>query len=566
LGPGWDQDGTKLIFYINGGLMANLPFSNFEQYVDGAILDRGRAYFRNGHVISFEEIQPGEYEAVVEGTEDYLVNLTVINDSLEDCSCTCPYDYGSVCKHIVAAVLYLQKEEYGLQESPKSKKPGRKPAAKKKTISEQVDEMLGSLSHDDLKDFIKKQCISDPAFRRSFISGFLYKTSGESPEKYREQIRSILRSAKGRDNFIGWARVGMVGKAINTMLEIANRHVSEGNFMSAINICFPVAEEMVKALDYADDSDGDIGENTNLAFNILAQISESEISEEVRLHLFEQVLKEYKKEIFSGWDWQINLLEIAVQLAKTDSEAKKVMSLLNTHSHHEYESEQMTKLEYELIKKISGEAEAEKFIEKNLDNPELRRKALTKAIKEKNFEKAEALANDGIKLDSKDKPGLALEWYDWLLKIAMEKNDGNKIIEYARYLFIDGFRNDQDYYAILKKYTEPSEIDVIGKIYIEEQWWERLLGLVSGTKHLPYIQHYEKYLSDLYPAELAEMYEKGIRDYLKRVEGRKHYQEACRYMRRMIKLGARKRVNELILSLRREYPKRRALLEELNKI
>lgn len=563
-----------------------IPFSHFEQYVDGAILDRGRSYFRNGHVISFEEIQPGEYEAVVEGTEDYLVNLTVIDDSLEDWSCTCPYDYGSVCKHIVAAVMYLQNEEPGLQESPTIKKNEKKPKAKKKTISEQVDEMLGSLSHDDLKDFIKKQCISDPAFRRSFISGFLYKTSGESPERYREQVKGILRSAKDRDNFISWSRVGMVGKAVNTMLEIANRHVIGGNFMSAINICFPVAEEMVKALDYADDSDGDVGENINLAFDILAKVSESEIPEEVRLHLFEQVIKDYKKEIFSGWDWQINLLEIAVQLAKTDSEAKKVMSFLNTHSHYEYESEQMTKLEYELIKKMKGEDEAFEFIEQNLDNPELRRNALTKTIKENNFEKAEALANDGIKLDSKDKPGLALEWYDWLLKIALKKNDGNKIIEYARYLFIDGFRHDQDYYAILKKYTEPSqwqnfvevmiseirkkghwsEIDVIGKIYIEEQWWERLLELVSGTKHLPYIQHYEKYLSDLYPAELAEMYEKGIREYLKRAEGRKHYQEACRYMRRMIKLGARKRVNELILSLRREYPKRRALLEELNNI
>lgn len=564
----------------------NIPLSQFQQSADPAILDRGRSYFRNGHVISFEEVQPGEYEAVVEGTEDYLVNLTVIDGSLEDCSCTCPYDYCSVCKHIVAAVLYLQKEEPGFQEPPEDKKTVKKPAAKKKTISEQVDEMLGSLSHDDLKDFIKKQCISDPAFRRSFISGFLYKTSDESPEKYREQVKGILRSAKGRDNFISWSRVGMVGKTVNIMLEIANRHVNEGNFMSAINICLPVAEEMVKALDYADDSNGDIGENINLAFDILAQISESEISEEVRLHLFEQVLKEYKKEIFSGWDWQIDLLEIAVQLVKTNKEAEKVMSLLSTHSHHEYESEQMTKLEYELIKKISGDTEAEKFIEQNLDNPELRRKALTRAIKEKNLEKAEALANDGIKMDSEDKPGLAKEWYDWLLKIALKKNDGNKVIEYARYLFIDGFRHDQDNYAILKKYTEPSEwrnfvevmiseirkkghwseIDVIGKIYIEEQWWPRLLDLISGNRHLPTIQHYEKYLSELYPAELAEIYEKGITDYLKRAEGRNHYQEACRYMHRMVKLGARKRVNELILSLRREYPKRRALLEELNKI
>jgi hypothetical protein len=564
----------------------NISISQFLQTAGPAILDRGRDYFKNGHVISFEEIQPGEYEAVVEGTEDYLVNLTVINGSLEDCSCTCPYDFGSVCKHIVAAVMYLQKEEPGFQEPIKEKKSVKRPKAKKKTISEQVDEMLGSISHDDLKEFVKKQCISDPAFRRSFISGFLYKTSEESPEMYREQVKGILRSAKGKDNFISWSRVGMVGKAVNTMLEIANRHVSDGNFMSAIGICFPVAEEMVKALDYADDSDGDIGENTNLAFDILAQVSESDLSEEVRLHLFEQVLKDYKKEIFSGWDWQINLLEIAVQLAKTEIEAKKVMSLLSTHSHYEYESEQMTKLEYELIRKMSGEAEAEKFIEQNLDNPDLRRNALEKAIRTDDFEKAETLARDGISQDSEDKPGLAKEWYDWLLRIAMKKDDRGKIIEYARYLFVDGFRHDQDYYAILKKHTDKSEwhnfvegiiseirkkshwseIDVIAKIYIEEQWWERLLELVSGTKHLPYIQHYEKYLSDLYPAELAELYEKGIVDYLKRMTGRNHYQEACRYMRRIIKLGARKRVNELILFLRREYPQRRALLDELNKI
>jgi hypothetical protein len=482
--------------------------------------------------------------------------------------------------------MYLQKDEPGLQEPPKIKKSEKKPAAKKKTVSEQVDEMLGSLSYDDLKEFIKKQCISDPAFRRSFISGFLYKTSAESPEMYREQVKGILRSAKGKDNFISWSRVGMVGKAVNTMLEIANRHVSEDNFMSAINICFPVAEEMVKALDYADDSDGDIGENINLAFDILARVSESEISEEVRLHLFEQVLKDYEKEIFSGWDWQINLLELAVQLAKTEIEAKKVMSLLSTHSHYEYESEQMTKLEYELIRKMSGEAEAEKFIEQNLDNPDLRRNALEKAIRTGDFEKAETLVRDGISQDSEDKPGLAKEWYDWLLRIVMKKDDREKIIEYARYLFVDGFRHDQDYYAILKKHTDKSEwhnfvegiiseirkkshwseIDVIAKIYIEEQWWERLLELVSGTKHLPYIQHYEKYLSDLYPAELADLYEKAIVDYLKRMTGRNHYQEACRYMRRMIKLGARKRVNELILFLRREYPQRRALLDELNKI
>jgi hypothetical protein len=107
---------------------------------------------------------------------------------------------------------------------------------------------------------------------------------------------------------------------------------------------------------------------------------------------------------------------------------------------------------------------------------------------------------------------------------------------------------------------------MIGKIYIAEQWWERLLGLVSGTRHLPYIQHYEQYLSDKYPLELAELYEKAITDYLKRMTGRNHYKEACRYMQRMIKLGARDRVKNLMATLRKEYPLRKALMDELNKI
>jgi len=563
-----------------------IPLNNFEKYINETILDRGLTYFKNGHITSLEELSPGEFEAVVEGTEDYEVRLKIQNNNVTEYSCSCPYDYGSVCKHIVAVIYYLQQEETGLKQSYKGKNSTGKPATKRKTVSEQVDEMLGSLSHDDLKTFIKGQCITDPAFRRSFFSGLLYKTSAESPEKYREQVKNILRSAKERGGFINWSRVGMVGKAVNAMLDIAMRHVDSGNYLSACYICFPVAEEMVKALDFADDSDGDIGSNIETAFEILAAISSSEIPEEIRVYLLDQVLKHYKKNIFSGWDWQTYLLDIAVQVVKTEKEAEVVFSLLYTHTHSEYESEQMTRLEYELIRKIKGEKEAEKFIEQNLDNSDLRRKAIEKALRDKNFEKAKSLANDGIKKDTDDKPGLAKEWYDWLLRIALAEDDKPHIVEYARYLFIDGFRHDQDYYGILKQYTKPAEwnsfveglideirrkdrwsnIDVIGKIYITEQWWDRLLKLVKGTRHLPYIQHYEKYLSDKYPTELAELYEKGITDYLKRMTGRNHYQEACRYMRRMVKLGASNRVKNLVASLRKEYPQRRALIDELNKI
>ena len=74
----------------------------FEKYVDDKILSRGLSCYKNGQVTYCEEIAPGEFEAVVEGTEEYEVRVSLRKNKLKDFSCTCPYDYGNICKHIVA--------------------------------------------------------------------------------------------------------------------------------------------------------------------------------------------------------------------------------------------------------------------------------------------------------------------------------------------------------------------------------------------------------------------------------------------------------------------------------
>ena len=52
-----------------------IPLNQFEQYIDETILKRGLRYFKNGQVHEPEEISPGVYEAIVEGTEDIPCNL-----------------------------------------------------------------------------------------------------------------------------------------------------------------------------------------------------------------------------------------------------------------------------------------------------------------------------------------------------------------------------------------------------------------------------------------------------------------------------------------------------------
>lgn len=70
---------------------------------------RGVNYFRAGHVVR-AVLRGDTYTAQVQGSEyePYRVTVTLTPDgAITDATCTCPYDWGGDCKHIVAALLHL---------------------------------------------------------------------------------------------------------------------------------------------------------------------------------------------------------------------------------------------------------------------------------------------------------------------------------------------------------------------------------------------------------------------------------------------------------------------------
>ena len=180
-----------------------IPLNQFEQYIDETILKRGLQYFKKGLVHEPEEISPGEYEAIVEGTEDYTVQLTLKNGKITEYVCDCPYDYGSVCKHVAAVIFYLQQDE--LELNNKTKRVKTKQTAepvKQMTVAQQVDELLKKATHDELKQFVREKAATNPPFRNIFLSSFAQHNSGESKELYEKQVKSILKTASDRHGFI----------------------------------------------------------------------------------------------------------------------------------------------------------------------------------------------------------------------------------------------------------------------------------------------------------------------------------------------------------------------------
>ncbi len=568
-----------------------IPLSHFEEYIDEPILKRGLSYFKNGFVHEPEEIRPGDYEAVVEGSEDYTVKLSIRNRVITEHSCDCSYDMGPVCKHVAAVIFYLEQEKLGLTQntkkgsSKKAKASSSKPS-KRKTLAQQVDDLLGKATHDELILFVRELAAKDSLFRDLLLASFAQYNPNESKTLYTKQVKTLIKVARGKYGFLDSSGAEYVSNELSSMLGLANHYIRKGNHKSAFFICTAIMDELISALEYADDMDGHLTDTIYDAYDTLTAIAQADPPEEVRKLIFKYCLTSFSKRSFSGWDWHLNFLHLAAYMLSTDSEMEELFKRIAAiPKSSEYEVKKAQEIQYDVLLKRKGESVAQRYLEQNIDNPSFRARAIQDALDQKDYEKATALANDGID-QSSGYPGLVASWYDWLLKIAESQNDTERIILYARYLLLKSHNPKRDYYQILKEIVPTEEwtnlveaivqeamerkpyyrTDLVASIFIREEWWSRLLDLVKKEYTLDQLAKYEKLLAQHFPSELADLYAERIIRYVENHVGRSHYRTACKYIRKMIKLGAREKTDEVISQLRQTHYRKKALMEELDNV
>src|SRR5215204_1914968 len=82
---------------------------------------RGRELFRRS-AVSRAAIQGRTLSGVCEGSESpfYRVRAELDEGGIRSASCTCPYDFGGYCKHIIALLLsYVHKpEDFAIRKEP----------------------------------------------------------------------------------------------------------------------------------------------------------------------------------------------------------------------------------------------------------------------------------------------------------------------------------------------------------------------------------------------------------------------------------------------------------------
>jgi hypothetical protein len=173
--------------------------------------DRGEAYYHDGSVL--EPVRQGrDLRAQCQGSdyEPYQVSATLGKSGIAETSCTCPYDYGGICKHIVALLLTYVHE-------PQSFRP----------IPPLIGEMIKR--EPELLSLVELSVETEQAAR------------GNPPDVsvYRRQARRALRHESEH----------VVEKELRALGEPAHRSAKAGDWLNAGAMYHAVLDEAVRGYD-----------------------------------------------------------------------------------------------------------------------------------------------------------------------------------------------------------------------------------------------------------------------------------------------------------------------------
>ena len=423
--------------------------NDFETAIDDRILERGVLYYKSGAVLDVFEVADNEYEATVSGTKEYLVQLEVVDDVVHSFFCDCPFNYGPVCKHVVAVLYCLWSNDADTGTDRRIKK--------RKSDFQQVQEVLAAIPHQDLITFVQRTCKKDKKFRNHFMVCFDGINQEVSKEFYQKRIHSIIQSYVGAKGWISWEDVSEVIVALDPFEEKINGFLEKKEYDSVFCITTALLEEMYAALDYMVQGNDEPYTMLETLLAVLVRLTGEEISEEFKCTLFRYALQKFKEGVFSDWDSHLVFLAIACTLVNNAIDAEFVLNTIDASVKRDDCSEKIAVFELDIITRFKSDAETQRYIDKHVSNSEIRTQEIEKAIGVANFERAITLAKDGIEQDKNERQGWEGNWYELLLKIAKIQHDKPRIIEYARYRFINSFHSSENHYQILKDTIDSTE-------------------------------------------------------------------------------------------------------------
>lgn len=581
-----------------------MTLQDFENQIDSKILKRGKEYFNNDCVEFLEETKKGYWTANVSGTDEYTVEIQLDSkENIKKCFCDCPYDYGDICKHIVA-VLYAISEDKIMDITPKPVSKAKEPKVKKTSFNA----LLSKIELKEYQDFIKQYSQINKNFKDQFELYFSEKNeSFDLKKKYVDIIKSVIKKHTSR-GFIDYSASNKLGKELNQYLDVAKEYLSKNNYRDATVLFQIIIKEVIKVVEYCDDSNGYVVDNIDEAISNLTEMVNTPVSFEFKEKIADFLKEELKKKIYFdygnfGYDLTETYAAFCIKTDRKDEFLQFLDLKIQSAKDDDYDRSFFIKEKISFLSRIGSTDEAKKIIKQNLDISEIRNLEIDRKIENQDYEAAKKLISEGIKIaEAKRHSGTVFQYEKKLLAIAVLEKDIQLERYFSRKFALDRTL-DSAYYnqwkntyskeewtqtieevivGITKKVTETvrnntfsngNSVNVsllysLGSIYIQENYWDRLLTLVQKQENLTTILTYYPHLLKAYPNELLDILIPVLEREGDKSEGRSQYKDLANKMKSIMKdyPQEKERILEIAQKLKIKYPRRPAMLEELNKL
>lgn len=124
-----------------------MNLSDFERFIDPVITERGLILF-DQDAFSEPTCDNQTFMMIAHGTDDYMVSVKLDqNNVIINHACTCPYDHGPICKHIVALLYWIREEHF------KETRVGNHDSAAV-LVEDRIETIIRSLGKKTLEDIL----------------------------------------------------------------------------------------------------------------------------------------------------------------------------------------------------------------------------------------------------------------------------------------------------------------------------------------------------------------------------------------------------------------------------
>ncbi len=537
--------------------------------------ERGVGYFEAGWV-KVVDASPSWVKAVVSGTDDYRVEINL--DDQISATCTCPYDWGGYCKHIVATMLAMVHDD------------GKVVALieEKETKWERVEILLKKAELEELRCFLLEEFEKFPDMMSHFLITFSDVGEGKSIDDYKEEVRELYGDAEEGYGFINYDT--MID--FSSIEELADLYIAKGAYLEGARICRALFETISEMMEKTDDSYGYYGEKFCDYLEKFAECVEGAgLDFGAKRGYINYIFNKY---IDGDPDYfQDEYYEILQRLCTSEAELRYWKELLEPHlpeplpeplpgpipdsqeqRSRDYRSREHLSAQIYILLELEERDEYYKLIEDHyMDSLDLCLLHAEQLKKDGRIDEAVRVAEEGVGIFQR--PSALIRFLNEIYKISDIEKYGENLLtlfvqerDWASYEKLKEISSEEEWGNFLERMVgllsqRWSGRDMIISVYLKEEIFDEALEIVLKEDSLDMLSKYYEELSRLYPAEYFDAYRRLIMPFMGSRTGRAHYRQGISHLKNMRKIeGFEDEFGVFLDELRETYSRRPAFIDE----